>query len=175
MSKSRILKYTLNKTEYSVLDNLTPILHTWYLPITQKTVDYNGSPAKIYLLLIIIILSRWPCSSYISNSRYIGYTQKLALLLDYDGTLAPIAPHPDLATLPLETKHTLQRLSNMSDVYIAIISGRNVDNVKKMVSFLTFSNVQKLYRPAILLLGTLQPTFLMLTFYKSSFCKCLTY
>lgn len=66
--------------------------------------------------------------------RYIGYTQKLALLLDYDGTLAPIAPHPDLATLPLETKHTLQRLSNMSDVYIAIISGRNVDNVKNMVS-----------------------------------------
>ncbi|KAF9409913.1 hypothetical protein HW555_010845 [Spodoptera exigua] len=66
-------------------------------------------------------------------SKYIGYTQKLALLLDYDGTLAPIAPHPDLATLPLETKHTLQRLSNMSDVYIAIISGRNVDNVKNMV------------------------------------------
>ncbi|XP_028040249.1 alpha,alpha-trehalose-phosphate synthase [UDP-forming] [Bombyx mandarina] len=66
-------------------------------------------------------------------SKYIGYTQKLALLLDYDGTLAPIAPHPDLATLPLETKHTLQRLSNMSDVYIAIISGRNVDNVKQMV------------------------------------------
>lgn len=66
-------------------------------------------------------------------SKYIGYTQKLALMLDYDGTLAPIAPHPDLATLPLETKHTLQRLSNMSDVYIAIISGRNVDNVKNMV------------------------------------------
>lgn len=66
-------------------------------------------------------------------SRYIGYTQKLALLLDYDGTLAPIAPHPDLATLPIETKHTLQRLSNMPDVNIAIISGRNVDNVKKMV------------------------------------------
>nr|ARN79552.1 trehalose-6-phosphate synthase [Thitarodes pui] len=66
-------------------------------------------------------------------SKYIGYTQKLALLLDYDGTLAPIAPHPDLATLPLETKHVLQRLSNMSDVYIAVISGRNVDNVKNMV------------------------------------------
>ncbi|XP_032515582.2 alpha,alpha-trehalose-phosphate synthase [UDP-forming] A isoform X2 [Danaus plexippus] len=66
-------------------------------------------------------------------SKYIGYTQKLALLLDYDGTLAPIAPHPDLATLPLETKNTLQRLSNMADVYIAIVSGRNVNNVKEMV------------------------------------------
>lgn len=64
---------------------------------------------------------------------YIGYNHKLALLLDYDGTLAPIAPHPDLATLPQETKNILLRLSNHSDVHIAIVSGRNVDNVKKMV------------------------------------------
>lgn len=65
--------------------------------------------------------------------RYIGNEHKLALLLDYDGTLAPIAPHPDLATLPQETKNVLQRLSNISDVYIAIISGRGVENVKNMV------------------------------------------
>ncbi|XP_058126088.1 uncharacterized protein LOC131287999 [Anopheles ziemanni] len=65
--------------------------------------------------------------------NYIGYNHKLALLLDYDGTLAPIAPHPDLATLPPETKNVLQRLSNHSDVYVAIISGRNVENVKQMV------------------------------------------
>jgi trehalose 6-phosphate synthase/phosphatase len=61
----------------------------------------------------------------------------VALLLDYDGTLAPIAPHPDLAILPVETKNVLQRLSNMPDVYIAIISGRNVDNVIKMVTFIS--------------------------------------
>lgn len=65
--------------------------------------------------------------------RYIGYSHKLALLLDYDGTLAPIAPHPDLATLPPETKNVLQRLSNIPDVYIAVISGRGVENVKDMV------------------------------------------
>lgn len=64
---------------------------------------------------------------------YIGYSHKLALLLDYDGTLAPIAPHPDLAILPPETKNVLQRLSNLSDVYIAVISGRGVENVKNMV------------------------------------------
>lgn len=69
-------------------------------------------------------------------SKYVGNTHKLALLLDYDGTLAPIAPHPDLATIPSETKNILQRLSNMSDVYIAVISGRNVNNVKEMVSYL---------------------------------------
>lgn len=68
---------------------------------------------------------------------YIGQTNKVALLLDYDGTLAPIAPHPDLAILPVETKNVLQRLSNMPDVYIAIVSGRNVDNVINMVSFIS--------------------------------------
>lgn len=68
------------------------------------------------------------------NFSYIGTrSHKLALLLDYDGTLAPIAPHPDLATLPQETKNVLQRLSNISDVYIAVISGRGVENVKDMV------------------------------------------
>ena len=55
-------------------------------------------------------------------------------MLDYDGTLAPIATHPDLAYLPAETKSVLQRLSKMPDVFIAIISGRNVENVKRMVS-----------------------------------------
>ena len=65
--------------------------------------------------------------------RYIGYNHKLALLLDYDGTLAPIAPHPDLATLSPELKNVLYKLSNHSEVYVAIISGRSVDNVKKMV------------------------------------------
>lgn len=70
---------------------------------------------------------------YLFDCRYVGSTKKLALLLDYDGTLAPIAPHPDLAILPPETKKVLERLSNQSDVYIAIVSGRNVENVKKMV------------------------------------------
>nr|BAH28884.1 trehalose-6-phosphate synthase alpha [Polypedilum vanderplanki]BAH28886.1 trehalose-6-phosphate synthase alpha [Polypedilum vanderplanki] len=65
--------------------------------------------------------------------NYIGYSHKLALLLDYDGTLAPIAPHPDLATLPQETKNVLHRLSNLNEVYIAVISGRSVENVKNMV------------------------------------------
>lgn len=70
--------------------------------------------------------------------RYIGNTNKLALLLDYDGTLAPLAPHPDLAILPLETKSVLERLANMPEVYISIISSRNVNNVKEMVSYSTF-------------------------------------
>lgn len=71
---------------------------------------------------------------FVFSCRYIGNTGTLALLLDYDGTLAPLALRPDLATLPLETKRVLERLANMSGVYISIISGRNVSNVKEMVS-----------------------------------------
>ena len=66
-------------------------------------------------------------------SDYIGGGDKLAILLDYDGTLAPIAPHPDMAIIPNETKRVLERLSNCPDVYVAIISGRGVTSVKSMV------------------------------------------
>ena len=66
-------------------------------------------------------------------SDYIGGGDKLAILLDYDGTLAPIAPHPDMAIIPNETKRVLERLSNCPDVYVAIISGRGVASVKSMV------------------------------------------
>ena len=54
---------------------------------------------------------------------YIGGGDKLAILLDYDGTLAPIAPHPDMAIIPNETKRVLEHLANCPDVYVAVISG----------------------------------------------------
>lgn len=64
---------------------------------------------------------------------YLAGGDKLAILLDYDGTLAPIAPHPDMAIIPHETKRVLERLSNCPDVYVAVISGRGVASVKSMV------------------------------------------
>lgn len=57
-------------------------------------------------------------------AHYISNAEKLAILLDYDGTLAPIAPHPDMAIIPNETKRVLERLSNCPDVYVALISGK---------------------------------------------------
>ena len=66
-------------------------------------------------------------------SPYVGDHAILALLLDYDGTLAPIASHPDLAVIPMETKSVLERLARHHDVHISIISGRSVQSVKKMV------------------------------------------
>nr|ALE32749.1 trehalose-6-phosphate synthase 1 [Blattella germanica] len=68
---------------------------------------------------------------YLNN--HIDTICKLSLILDYDGTLAPLTSHPDLAIMPEETKRVLERLSNMPDVNIAVISGRSLENVRKMV------------------------------------------
>lgn len=65
--------------------------------------------------------------------KYLKGTTKLALLLDYDGTLTPIVAHPDLAKIPSETKAILDRLSQNPNVFVAIISGRSAENVKNIV------------------------------------------
>ena len=39
---------------------------------------------------------------FLGKSDNVG--SKIALLLDYDGTLSPIAPRPEMATLPDETR-----------------------------------------------------------------------
>ena len=57
----------------------------------------------------------------------------LALLLDYDDTLSPIVSHPDQAFMPEETKRVLERLAHRPDVFIAIVSGRSVSDVKSKV------------------------------------------
>ncbi|XP_072383452.1 uncharacterized protein [Diabrotica undecimpunctata] len=65
--------------------------------------------------------------------QYLKGCSKLAILLDYDGTLTPIVAHPDLAIIPPEAKNVLQILSQIPEIFVAIISGRGVTNVKKMV------------------------------------------
>jgi trehalose 6-phosphate synthase/phosphatase len=60
-----------------------------------------------------------------------GY--KLAIILDYDGTLVPLQPHPDLAVLSPDVKCLLEKLIECPDVDICILSGRSLDNLKKMV------------------------------------------
>lgn len=57
----------------------------------------------------------------------------LLILLDYDGTLAPITPTPEQARLNPQTKLVLQRLSQKPHVTIAVISGRGLADLKRMV------------------------------------------
>jgi trehalose 6-phosphate phosphatase len=54
-----------------------------------------------------------------------------ALFLDYDGTLSPIAPRPDLAVLPAETREVLRRLAGRFPV--VIVSGRGREDVAARV------------------------------------------
>ncbi|WP_042443426.1 trehalose-phosphatase [Azospirillum sp. B510] len=54
-----------------------------------------------------------------------------ALFLDYDGTLAAIAPRPDLAVMPEEARAVVRRLSSLCPV--AFVSGRDLDDLTAMV------------------------------------------
>ena len=54
-----------------------------------------------------------------------------AVFLDYDGTLSPIAPRPELATLPEEMRDVVRRLAQRYPV--AILSGRGREDVASMV------------------------------------------
>lgn len=53
--------------------------------------------------------------------------------LDYDGTLTPIVSHPDQALLPRDTKSLLTKLSDLSNMYVCIISGRSYEDVRRRV------------------------------------------
>ncbi len=55
----------------------------------------------------------------------------LFLLFDYDGTLTPIVSQPDDAHCPLEVKEILKRLRDLPNVYLAIVSGRSLQDLKK--------------------------------------------
>ena len=55
-----------------------------------------------------------------------------ALFLDYDGTLSPIAPRPEMATLPEPTREVLRRLAG--EIPVVIISGRGREDVAALVA-----------------------------------------
>jgi trehalose 6-phosphate phosphatase len=57
---------------------------------------------------------------------------RAALLLDVDGTLAPIVPRPDDARVPPQTQAELRRLNGRYGL-VACISGRTGDDARKVV------------------------------------------
>jgi trehalose-phosphatase len=57
----------------------------------------------------------------------------LSILLDIDGTLAPIAPRPDQAKVPADTCKALERLIEIPDAHVAIVTGRSVDDGRRIV------------------------------------------
>jgi trehalose-phosphatase len=59
--------------------------------------------------------------------------RKLALFLDYDGTLSPIVKTPQLAKTPARIKKLLKKISSNPSFKIAIISGRALGDLKRKV------------------------------------------
>ena len=55
----------------------------------------------------------------------------LVLLLDFDGTLAPIVDRPELAAMPERTRRALERLMAMPGVTAAVVSGRGLADVRE--------------------------------------------
>jgi trehalose-phosphatase len=57
----------------------------------------------------------------------------LIVLLDVDGTLAPIAPRPADATLPPLVRDALASLTQTDGVVVALVSGRAADDARRLV------------------------------------------
>jgi trehalose 6-phosphate phosphatase len=53
------------------------------------------------------------------------------LLLDFDGTLAPIVSRPELAAIPAETRAALDRLLARPGVEAAVVSGRGMPDARE--------------------------------------------
>ena len=63
----------------------------------------------------------------------IQQAQNLFFFLDYDGTLTPIVSRPELALCPSEVKRHLEQLRDLPGVYLAIISGRSLEDLQEKV------------------------------------------
>ena len=74
------------------------------------------------------LLNVWP-----SIGRRLGNASQVLLMLDYDGTLAPIAARPELAAIPPETRESMVRLSGDGRHVIAVISARALEDVSARV------------------------------------------
>ncbi len=58
----------------------------------------------------------------------------LAVFLDFDGTLADIADHPSMVAVDRETKSLLQTLDQTLNGALAVISGRPITEVDRMLT-----------------------------------------
>lgn len=57
-----------------------------------------------------------------------------ALFLDFDGTLAPIAPRPDEAAVPAPVRAALATLAALPAAAVAIVTGRRLEDVDRLLA-----------------------------------------
>jgi trehalose-phosphatase len=58
----------------------------------------------------------------------------LVIMLDVDGTLAPITSRPEEATVPPETRRVIAALAALDPVRVVLVSGRAAAQARRMVS-----------------------------------------
>jgi trehalose 6-phosphate phosphatase len=58
--------------------------------------------------------------------------RQCAILLDIDGTILDIAPTPRQVWVPPELRHTLARLQDLTDGAVALVSGRQLDDIDRI-------------------------------------------
>jgi trehalose 6-phosphate phosphatase len=56
------------------------------------------------------------------------------LLLDFDGTLSPIVPHPEMAKLSPQWRKRLKKLKANSGITLGIVTGREAANIRKRMA-----------------------------------------
>lgn len=56
------------------------------------------------------------------------------IMLDIDGTLAPTAPRPELAAVPVDTRRALAALARQPGVSVCLVSGRPASEARRMIS-----------------------------------------
>jgi trehalose-phosphatase len=62
--------------------------------------------------------------SWNTVARRLGASRRIALILDFDGTLAPIRSHPSLASVPEPIRELLARIARLSRLRLWIVTGR---------------------------------------------------
>lgn len=77
------------------------------------------------------VKSLWACWPQLA--RRIATCDELLLLLDYDGTLTPIAEHPSQVHLEEAARDILKGLAHMPGVFVGLISGRQLSDLKASV------------------------------------------
>ena len=64
--------------------------------------------------------------------RFVG-THPLAVFLDFDGTLTPIASHPSMVKLSNSMREVLAACADRKDTDVMIVSGRGLQDVRRQV------------------------------------------
>jgi trehalose 6-phosphate phosphatase len=66
-------------------------------------------------------------------ARRLAASRALYVASDFDGTLAPIATHPDQARLPERTRRAIVRLRDLPGARVAVISGRGLGDLRRQI------------------------------------------